>query len=221
MPARREYTPEELQDRLARQRELTRERVARLRARRKVTRYQTPVSVTPEAVRVTGGPEAGPVSVTPPAPPVLASLSSSKRREIRDAGARLAPLAERGYRHDQQFWEVLARECPDVNLLLEAIGMEDWLTRPVNRKCRCSKGFIRNWIRKAQRDATAPPNGAPPAARPAGRPAPGKPPDPEPVLPPDVTLQPIDFADYQRAVGEARKRPLEERLAGARNGKHG
>jgi hypothetical protein len=57
----------------------------------------------------------------------------------------LAPL--RGYVHDAEHLELLAATYPDVNLLLEAIGMASWLRD--NPKRKCSAAFITNWVKRA------------------------------------------------------------------------
>jgi hypothetical protein len=59
----------------------------------------------------------------------------------------LEPL--RGYAHDERLLERLAARCPAVDLVLEAIGMAEWLNRPANRKRPCSKAFLSNWVKRA------------------------------------------------------------------------
>lgn len=59
----------------------------------------------------------------------------------------LEPL--KGYVHDEQLLARLAATCPAVDLVLEAIGMAEWLQRTANRKRVCSKAFLSNWVKRA------------------------------------------------------------------------
>jgi hypothetical protein len=220
MPARREWTPDELRERLERQRALTRERVARLRERRRVTRYAGAVLVTDGAVRVTAAPETGPLPVTPPHTPPVSSFSLKERRERRKIEQVLAAFAERGYRHDPRFWELLQERYPALDLELEVLKLAEWLEEPRNAKRKCSKGFITNWLSKAdvdrqQREAQA--RTLPPTATAATPAPPGGPknPGPPPVLPEGVTMERIDPAVAARALAEAKRLTLAEKLARA------
>lgn len=218
MPARREYTAAELAARLAERRRQAREGMARLRAQRRLT---SRVSATPEAVNPTPAQERG-GDVHPPTPPV-SSLPLLERKKIEHV---LSSFVDRGYRHDARFWELLRAKYPALDLELEVLKLAEWLDEPRNAKRKCIKGFISNWLSKAdvdrqQREAqarTLPPttNGTP-----APRPSPGKPPDPAPVLPVGVTMERIDPVVAQRALFEARRLTLPEKLAAARNGRHG
>jgi hypothetical protein len=141
----------------------------------------------------------------------------------------LSTFVDRGYRHDPRFWELLRRRYPHLDLELEVLKLAEWLDEPRNAKRKCSKGFISNWLSKAdvdrqQREAqarTLPPTGGTGSGQAPPRPSPGRPPDPAPVLPADVTLQRIDPAVAQRALLEARRLTLPEKLALAKNGKAG
>jgi len=218
MPARRDLTPAQALERIERKRAADREAARRSRARRR------DVGLTgrsdAQARQADAAPEAGPVSVTPSQ--TLPVLSSSK--ELEKVRAILEPFATRGYAHSARFWHLAAEQYPLLCLELEALKVADWLHEPRNAKRKCNTAFLSNWLSKAdvdrqQRNAQAaqlrtityPP---PP---PAG---PGKPPDPDPVLPADVVLQRIDPAVAQRALLEARRLTLPEKLALAKNGKH-
>ena len=147
MPARREYTPEELRARLERERGLARERMVRYRRRlgelgSQLERDANPVTVTRSREK---GRDANPPR-TPPSPPL------SLEREIREA---LQPLKARGYVHDPRFWVLASEQYPLLCLELEALKLADWLQEPRNRKRRCSKAFLDNWLKKAEADRVA------------------------------------------------------------------
>ena len=214
MPARREYTAAELAERLDRQREQARVRMARLRARN--------ASRNGTAVRVTNTVSGGAGDATPPTPPV-SSLPLLERKKIEHL---LAGFEPRGYRHDGRFWELLRNRYPHLDLELEVLKLAEWLDEPRNAKRKCSKGFISNWLSKAdvdrqQREAQA--RTLPPTSNgtPAPRPSPGRPPDPEPVLPDGAVLQMIDPAEARRALLQAKRLTLPEKLALVKNGRHG
>lgn len=141
----------------------------------------------------------------------------------------LSTFVDRGYKHDPRFWELLRTRYPALDLELEVLKLAEWLDEPRNAKRKCSKGFISNWLSKAdvdrqQREAqarTPPPTGSTGTGQAGPRPSPGRPPDPAPVLPADVVLQRIDPAAAQRALLEARRLTLPEKLALAKNGKAG
>jgi hypothetical protein len=219
VPARRAYTAQELADRLERRRAAAREGMARLRAQRRLTQ---PVNATPEPVNPTPGQERR-GDANPPTPPV--SLSLLERKKVEHL---LSSFVDRGYKHDPRFWELVRARYPHLDLELEVLKLAEWLDEPRNAKRKCSKGFIANWLSKAdvdrqQREAqarTLPPTGQNGSGPLAPRPGPGRPPDPAPVLPADVVLQRIDPAAAQRALAEARRLTLPEKLALAKNGKH-
>lgn len=221
MPAKRSYTAAELRQRLERQRALTRARVARWRERRRVT---ATVTVT-ETVTVT--PYQGPVPL-PPTPSPLPSLSTKGTPPAADFGAvrrELERFAGRGYVHSDRVWQLLHEQYPALNLELEAQKLAEWLLEPGHLKDKCTKRRLDNWLARAdvdrqQREAQArllPPSVNGPAAP---RPAPGKPPDPAPVLPPDVVLERIDPRVAERALLDAKRLTLPEKIALAKNGAH-
>jgi len=208
MPARLPLTPEQALERI---REQARVRQSRYRQRRHATGDVTPpTEATREPAR----------SVTPPVPPVF-SPSLTEKRKIEHV---LSTFLDRGYKHDPRFWELLRTRYPLLDLELEVLKLAEWLDEPRNAKRKCSKAFISNWLSKAdvdrqQRNAQAAQlrtiSYQPPAPA-----APGKPPDPAPVLPADVVLQRIDPRVAERALLEARRLTLPQKLALAKNGKH-
>ena len=155
MPARRDYTPEELTARLQRRRQQTREAVRRYRARRgRVLVIDTDaVSAT---VSATAAPE-NTVTLTsivsstpsPPAPPLPVVPTEQRLLE------RLAPFASRAFKPDPAFLALLAERYPAVDLELELAAALDWLEEPRHAKRRCSKGFLANWVKKADADRKA------------------------------------------------------------------
>jgi hypothetical protein len=208
MPARLDLTPEQLLERI---REQNRARVKRYRERRNATGNATPAPEKGPA------PIAGNVTPSPPIPPVTPSSPIGEEEKV---GRILAPFAGRGYVHSAEFWADMAASYPDVRLVIEARNVASWLKKPLkkNREAQCSEGFLINWMKKAQRDATAPPTARPMAYQ---TPSPGKPADPEPVLPDGATIQMVDRAHAQRALFDAKKLNLAEKLALARNGTNG
>jgi hypothetical protein len=199
MPARLPLTPEQALERI---REQGRRRASRYRERRHATGNVTPPR---EAA-------AGNVTPSPPIPPSSPSISL----EIEKIGAILAPFAARGYEHKPEFWAEMAAAFPAVRLVVEAYNIASWLREPraKNQKARCTEKFVINWLKGSGRDRPAV------EAPPPQRPAPGKPPDPEPVLPPGVSMERIDPAVARRALAEARRLTLPEKLALAKNGRH-
>jgi hypothetical protein len=218
MPARREFTAEELAARLATRREQNRLAQQRRRARQHDRHADPPpVSMTRQHDRA---PEtAAPVSMTP-SPPTPPSSSTSK--EVEKIGRILEPFASRGYQHNPEFWADMAATYPDARLVAEAYNVASWLKKPLkkNRETPCSEGFLINWLKKAQRDAAAPPTNG--AARPAPVDVPPggvRNPGPAPVLPAGTTIQRIDPAEMQRAMLQAKRMTLPEKLALVRNGR--
>jgi hypothetical protein len=198
MPARREFTPEELGPvglaRLERDRERARLGMRQLRQRRRVT--GTAVSVTPidEGSAVTPTP-------SPPAPPI-----PSISKEIDKIGAVLAPFADRGYEHRSAFWLEMRGQFPAVPLLVEAYGMARWLRLPTkkSRTAECSEGFIVNWLKKTARDLAAPPGPRPngtgngPFHQPITRQGRNPGPPDLPVLPaPLEVIRPAELEQYR------------------------
>lgn len=207
MPARRNRTAEEI-------REQTRLRVQRYRERRNAT-----VTLRGNATGPREAP-AGNVTPSPPTPPPSPSIS----KEIEKIGRLLAPFASRGYAHDPDFWAEMAASYPAVRLVVEAYNLASWLKTPLkrNRTAECSQKFIINWLKKAQRDAEAPP--PPPNGTAPTRPVPpggDRNPGPAPVLPVGVTMERIDPAVAARHLLDAKRLTLPEKLAAARNGRHG
>jgi len=200
MPPRLPLTPEQY---AARIREQARARQSRYRERRHATGNVTTAPGEPAG------------SVTPPQTPPGPSRSLRELEELRSI---LEPFSDRGYRHDPTWWRRLAEKCPDVDFYLEASNLAEWLQMPAHRKELCSQARIGRWMKKAQADAEA--GAATRRAASPVRPAPGRPPDPAPVFPPAVSLQRIDPAAAQRALLEARRLTLPEKLALAKNGKH-
>lgn len=162
MPARREYTAAELAERLERQREQTRQRVARYRARRGVTRY---ASGNADAVTVTATPLHAREDVRSTAPVTTieeavlrtacapdAALSDLERIELL-----LAPYAGRRYVHRPASWERLLAGCVGVDPVLEVIRACEWLDEPAHRQRDCSFRFLSGWIKRAaQQQAVGP-----------------------------------------------------------------
>jgi hypothetical protein len=154
MPARREYTAAELAERLQERRRQAREGMARLRAQRRLT---SPVNATPEAVNLTSPTSGAPAPTYADARSTaflvtsVPSEQSKSTADLEQVRCVLEPL--RGYAHDERLLQRLAARCPAVDLVLEAIGMAEWLNRPANRKRTCSKAFVSNWVKRA---ATAP-----------------------------------------------------------------
>jgi hypothetical protein len=164
MPARLDLTPEQMLERL---REQNRARVKRYRERRNAT----PGNVTAlQHARTNEGADARSTAflVTP-------SLSEKEEAtsDFEQVRCVLEPL--KGYQHDEQLLARLAATCPAVDLVLEAIGMAEWLQRTANRKRVCSKAFLSNWVKRA---ATKPTGqlepGEPASQRPAPRSALGR-----------------------------------------------
>jgi hypothetical protein len=154
MPARLGLTPDEMVERVRRQ---TNDRVKRHRERqRNVTRNVTgPTSGAPAPTYAEARSTAFLVTSVP-------SEQSKSTADLEQVRCVLEPL--RGYAHDERLLQRLAANCPAVDLVLEAIGMAEWLNRPANRKRTCSKAFVANWVKRA---ATAPTGRTdpPPAAR--------------------------------------------------------
>jgi hypothetical protein len=216
VPARREYTPEELAARLDRDRERARVGMQALRQRRKVN--ATGVNVTPiKEGRVNGTP--------PQTPPYGGTTRTSEKTTT--VGAVFAPFEARGYRHDPAFWAKLAGAYPGVDLELEAMKLADWLEAPKNQKLRCSRARIDNWMKKAHADLLAAPLGAKPAPRTNGTATNGvyhQPQSQQPNRRPDYRkafdgdLGRIDPLEAGRALAERKRFTFEEKLAMARGG---
>jgi hypothetical protein len=104
----------------------------------------------------------------------------------------------------------------------------DWLEEPRHSKRRCSKGFLKNWVAKADADRKAreqaPPHPpAPLAAQQGPRPQPSRE-RPRPAAGAREAdgvafeLTPMRPADFSRFVAERRKLTNEQRMAQWRGG---
>jgi hypothetical protein len=156
MPARRDYTPEELTARLQRRRQQTREAVRRYRARRGRVLVIDTDAVSP-TVSDTTAPEnmvtlTSIVSSTPLPPQTPPTPVVPTEQRLLE---RLAPFASRAFKPDPAFLALLAERYPAVDLELELAAALDWLEEPRNAKRRCSKGFLANWVKKADADRKA------------------------------------------------------------------
>jgi hypothetical protein len=203
MPARKDYTPEELGARLERRREQVRAAVRRYRERRKA------VSDTPETAVTLTYKE---VSPTPPAPdPTLPeSSTNSPPPPARRLEALLVPLEARGYRHDPAFLDRLAQKYPEVDLELEVAAAVDWLYQPRNAKRPCSKGFLKNWVMKAETDRVQ--RAAAPPARPPNGNGPYAPPAAFQRNLERTYKAPEDFSPDELARSDAARERVKERL---------
>lgn len=149
MPPRLDLTPEQALARIERERERSRLRSARYRARhRDAVTVIDRVTVTPNGFGA--HPHAG-TDVRGYGALVTSSPTEKSENEtttdFEQVRCVLEPL--RGYAHDERLLQRLAATCPAVDLVLEAIGMAEWLTRAANRKRTCSKAFLSNWVKRA------------------------------------------------------------------------
>jgi hypothetical protein len=142
MPARLDLTPDEMVERVRRQ---TNDRVRRHRERQRNASVTLLGNVTDPT---SGAPAPTYADARSTAFFVTPSLSEKEERttDFEQVWCVLEPL--RGYAHDERLLARLAATFPDVDLVLEAIGMAEWLNRPANRKRACSKGFIANWVKR-------------------------------------------------------------------------
>lgn len=211
MPPRLALTAEQALERI---REQTRLRVKRYRERRNAA-LNKGGSVTAHQ----GG------HVTPPPSRTLPSPALSTTERLLE---RLAPFASRSFRPDPAFLALLAERYPGVDLELELAAALDWLEEPRHAKRRCSKGFLANWVKKADADRTAR-EALPPAtaARTNGYAAAGQYVQPQsqqhnrhpehvPLL--SGPLERIGPAEMRRALEDRARVPLEVKLAAAKNG---
>jgi hypothetical protein len=156
MPAKLNLTPEQMLERV---REQSRRRSSRYRAASRDTASRDAQGLS---ARTHEGADARSTAflVTP-------SLSEKEEdtSDFEQVRCVLEPL--KGDQHDEQLLARLAATCPAVDLVLEAIGMAEWLQRTANRKRVCSKAFLSNWVKRA---ATKPTGQLEPGA--AQRPAP-------------------------------------------------
>jgi hypothetical protein len=139
VPAKLDLTPEQM---LARIREQSRVRASRYRERH-VTPSRDAQSLS---ARTHEGADARSTEL------LVTSLPTVKRENVitgdfEQVRCVLEPV--RGYVHDEQLLHRLAATCPAVDLVLEAIGMAEWLQRTANRKRVCSKAFLANWVKRA------------------------------------------------------------------------
>jgi hypothetical protein len=165
MPAKREWTAEDLAARLEREREQARGRMARMRSRNR-SRNTTAVTVTAEGLSAHAHEGTNGRSTA-----FLVTPSLSEKEEVTSDFEQVRCVLEplKGYQHDEQLLARLAATCPAVDLVLEAIGMAEWLQRTANRKRVCSKAFLSNWVKRAA-TRTEPTGQLEPASAP--RPAP-------------------------------------------------
>ena len=162
MPARQDWTPAELAERLDARRRQNREAQQRFRARHKHHA---------DGVSTTDKPDAPPengvlpsiVSITPSLPPdpPLSPALSTKGPPLDDrltSTARLQDIrpVRRGYKHDQGLrrLEKLIRDFPHLDVEEVVDDGLDWLDRPENKKRVNSLGFHRHGCR-AGRGQTA------------------------------------------------------------------
>jgi hypothetical protein len=132
------------EQRRARKREQTRLRVQRYRERY-AARGNATDSVTPASLdaRTHAGAEARSTAflVTP-----LPSVKEEALGYFEQVRCVLEPV--RGYVHNERHLTRLAERYPDVDLVLEAIGMARWVND--NRRGNgCTEPFMTNWVKKA------------------------------------------------------------------------
>lgn len=151
MPPRLDLTPEQALARLERRREQSRLAMARLRAARRgvsppALAHGNGLANTPASLhaRTNGSAEARSTAFLVPPSLSEKEVSPTDFEQVRCV---LEPL--RGYAHDERLLARLAATCPAVDLVLEAIGMAEWLNRAGNRKRTCSKAFVSNWVKRA------------------------------------------------------------------------
>jgi hypothetical protein len=145
MPARRDYTPEELAAKLERDRDRARVGMRRLRQQRRVN--ATPVNPTPI--------KEGTVTLTPSQTLPVGEKTLKGGEETR-AAAICSRFEQRGYRDAPAFWAKMRGRYPGVDLELEAMKLAEWLEAPKNAKALCSKARIDNWLAKAAAELAAP-----------------------------------------------------------------
>ena len=206
MPARLDLPAEEM---LARVREQNRIRASRYRARHAISHHVT--HTDGEAAR----------HATPPPSQTLPSPVVPTEQRLLE---RLAPFASRAFKPDPAFLAKLAECYPAVDLELELAAALDWLEEPRHAKRRCSKGFLANWVKKADadrkaREALPPP--MPPAnghtwngvyVQPNSLRHNRQPPSDDVPLP-DGGLVPITKEEFQRTVAANRGLTLEQKRA--------
>jgi len=168
MPRRLGLSNDEMVERVRRQ---TNDRVRRHRERRNATgnATETTGNVTSASLhaRTHEGADARSTAF-------LVTPSLSEKEEVTSDFEQVRCVLEplKGYVHDEQLLARLAATCPAVDLVLEAIGMAEWLQRTANRKRVCSKAFLSNWVKRAATKPTG--QLEPAAARPAPRSALGR-----------------------------------------------
>jgi len=147
MPPRRDLTPEQALERLARRREQTRLAVQRHRERKKAVSLTVSLTAPSSThVRTSRSPEGSPTENQ------IIPLDDVERIALT-----LAPFASRGYVHREGFWALMAERFPLVDLVVEADGIAAWLNGPKGRGRDCTEPFLRNWIKKEAARHAAPP----------------------------------------------------------------
>ena len=159
MPARREYTAAELRVKLAHERELSRVRSARYRAR-----HGDAVAFGDGDCDRDGRTGHRDVVAPPQTPPVVSLSSPSEKEKEAVARAVLRGFRERGYRDDARIWALWRQRYPEVDLELEVFKLAEWLREPRNERRKCSKGFLDNWFSRAAADQKRQTEGSPPTA---------------------------------------------------------
>ena len=127
-------------------------------------------------------------------------------------------LEARGYRHDPAFLDRLAQKFPEVDLELEVAAAVDWLEQPRNSKRPCSKGFLKNWVMKADADRkvqeAAPRNGTLNGPYHAPITQQGRNPGPPDLPRLEAPMERVAPAERDHFLAERRAVPLAQKLAG-------
>ena len=142
MPGKLKLPPAQMLKRIRAQ---TRARVARHRAH-----PEAPGSVTSNATsasldaRTYEGADARSTEL------LVTSLPTEEREAAGSVFERVRRVLEpvRGYVHNEQHLRILAEKFPDVDLVLEAMGMARWVN-DTRRGKGCTEPFMTNWVKKA------------------------------------------------------------------------
>jgi hypothetical protein len=163
MPAKLNLTPEQMLERV---REQNRARASRYRAASRDTASRDTASRDAQGLSAHAHEGADARSTA-----FLVTPSPTEKEEVTSDFEQVRCVLEplKGYVHDEQLLARLAATCPAVDLVLEAIGMAEWLQRTANRKRVCSKAFLSNWVKRA---ATKPTGQLEPSSARPQRPAP-------------------------------------------------
>ena len=211
MPARLNRSAPELRAKEAREREQARIRQANKRARDRDAQPSGLRDVS--RVTVTAPPENGAL----PAPPIPPVTSCPQRRKERAARITLRAFRDRGYVDDTRFWAKVAENYPGLDVELEAMKISDWLNQPGHAKRLCSRSFLDQWFRRAASGTYRATVRAVPAN---GHDSVGAAAAPSALLPAGVSLERIDPRVAARALSEAKRLTLPEKLELAKNGRH-